>query len=131
MPKNVFVLVGPPTSGKTTQAIFLEETTRAHRIRGRDIVPELSFALESERDIVPDDIFLPWLQEALDNATNSSLIMDNIPRTAAQAKLLAEWADTNGVSLNVIKLDLNEDEGVDRAPKGSFALVAGNHTIHY
>jgi len=46
VPRDAFIFAAsPPTAGKTTQTIFLAETTRARLVRGKDIVPELIHVL--------------------------------------------------------------------------------------
>jgi len=115
VPKDAFIFAAsPPTAGKTTQAIFLVETTKARLIRGKDIVPELSHVLGTNRKLIPDATFLPILGETLDKLTASRVVLDNIPRTRAQAEIVKEWGKDNRVALHLIKLDLSEEEAVER-----------------
>ena len=115
LPKNVFIFAAsPPTSGKTTQTIFLSETTKARIIRGRDVAPDLAFSLESSRELVPDDIFVPALKAILENEVSSSVILDNIPRTRFQAEMILDWSRNNNVNIHLVQLVLSEDEVVKR-----------------
>lgn len=111
VPKDAYIFAAsPPTAGKTTQAIFLSETTKARLVRGKDIVPELSHLASTSRDLIPDEIFLPRLEQRLQSLTDSRIIFDNIPRTLAQAELLKTWAERSNTNLHIVELDLSEKE---------------------
>src|SRR3989344_7110631 len=90
MPKNAFIFVGPPTSGKTTHTLFLGETVMGKVLRGRDVAPGL--ILESSRELVDDEVFVPALELFLRREVVPNVILDNIPRTRAQAGVVAQWA---------------------------------------
>lgn len=115
MPKRAFVFLGPPTSGKTTQAIFLTETTQGKLLRGRDILPELLGVYESSRTLIPDESFIPSLQKLLQREIAGTVIFDNIPRTREQAKVLMRWSKRSGIELHAVILSLTEEEVVRRA----------------
>ncbi len=117
MPKNAFIFMGPPTSGKTTHTLFLGETIRGKILRGRDIVPELAATLESSRELVPDNIFVPALKEFLGREVVPNIVLDNIPRSKEQAKAVSAWAKEHEVNLHIVRLDLTESEVIERAAK--------------
>src|SRR3989338_3111110 len=115
MLKNIFLFIGPPTGGKSTQALFLSETIRIPVVRSRDIVPDLVVVYSGNRDLIPDDVFVPRLRNLLESTSHHSLIFDNLPRTMEQASFLLQWANTNEVGLQVINLNLTRDEVISRA----------------
>ncbi|MFA6512547.1 MAG: nucleoside monophosphate kinase [Patescibacteria group bacterium] len=115
MTKDAFIVLGPPTSGKSTQGLYLAETARAQIVRGKEILPELSDVLEATRHLVPDSQFVPALERKLSETTSPRIVFDNIPRTIAQTEIVMEWAKSHGVNIHVARLELSEDEVVDRA----------------
>lgn len=112
-----YILIGPPTSGKTSQAIEIEEKLNLIRIRGADIVPDESQNREESRELVEDENFIPKFREKLAflSKSRSGVVFDNIPRTEKQAKEIVNWANINNITLQVIVLDLTESEVVERA----------------
>ena len=115
VPRDAFIFAAsPPTAGKTTQTIFLAETTRARLVRGKDIVPELIHVLDTSRDLIPDRTFLPSLRVTLDSLTAGRVVLDNIPRTTEQAEVVKKWGEGNGVNLHLVELTLSEEEVVGR-----------------
>lgn len=125
MTRNAFILLGLPTSGKTTQAIFLEETTRAKRIRGRDILPDLVSKLESSREQIPDTQFVPALIKILQSVVSGQVIFDNIPRSVKQAECLLSWVSEQNATLCVINLKLTDAEVESRAKERSICSSCG------
>ncbi len=115
MTKNAFIVLGPPTSGKSTQGLYLAETSRARVIRGKEIMPELSDVLETTRSLVPDSEFIPALEKRLSTTTSSQIVFDNIPRSIGQTEVIMAWAKSHHTSVHVVRLELNEDDVVDRA----------------
>jgi adenylate kinase len=113
--KNAFIIIGPPTSGKSTQGIFIAETIKAQIIRGGEISPELSAKFAPTRNIIPDDIFIPALKKHLFATDSPKIVLENIPRTIPQAETVMDWAKANHINIHAIKLDLSEDEVVNRA----------------
>jgi adenylate kinase len=93
----------------------LAETARAQIVRGKEILPELSDVLEATRHLVPDTQFVPALQNRLTETTSPRIVFDNIPRTIPQTEIVMAWAKSNGVNVHVARLELSEDEVVDRA----------------
>ena len=114
---SVVILIGPATSGKTSIADKIEGETagQVERIKGKDILPEMSVHYSTERNRVPDELFLPALGKRLGQVGPGGIILENIPRTSEQAQLVKYWVEASHRKLRLIVLDLGEDEVVDRA----------------
>ncbi len=93
------VLLGPPGSGKGTQACRLEETYRLPRMATGDILREAvgrrtelglrAEAMMREGRLVSDDIVIGIVDEALRKEEfGRGYILDGFPRTIAQAEAL-------------------------------------------
>jgi adenylate kinase len=104
------IIVGPPGSGKGTQAARLaHERNLAHLSTGdmlRDAVArKTKLGLEAERYmkqglLVPDGVILDLIEEALDNEGDLGWIMDGFPRTLAQAEALALMLQKRGLTID-------------------------------
>lgn len=97
--ENIWILIGPPGSGKGTQAAMLKERLGfAHVSTGavfrREIQEKtdlgvLADKLISAGNLVPDDVTCKILQEELIRLKDSKgIILDGFPRTLAQARAL-------------------------------------------
>lgn len=129
MGKEAYILTGPPTSGKSSQASLLAQRLGFPVIRGRDIVPELSDQCGSFRNLIPDHLFIPNLKRLLDELNSPLIILDNVPRTSEQAIFLYEWLKDRKTNLSVVKLVLSEEEVVERTKKRLACPVCGE-TYH-
>jgi adenylate kinase len=95
------VLLGPPGAGKGTQAQIISDKLNLPHISSGDIFREnlktqsaLGVQAKGYMDrgeLVPDDLTIAMIQERLSrpDCTNGALL-DGFPRTAAQAKALAQ-----------------------------------------
>jgi adenylate kinase len=108
--KNRIVLLGPPASGKGTQAALLSATfgipaastgaiLREEKARGSEI------GAEAERWIVqgklfPDELALRVVWKWLDNRRR--FILDGFPRTLGQAKSFDQGLDERRLPLDVV-----------------------------
>jgi adenylate kinase len=125
MPKKIFIYFGPPTSGKTTQTIFLQETLRAEKVNARDIVPGASEEFESSRDVIPDEVFIPALRQKLSSLSSGIVIFDNLPRTLLQANSLVDWCTDNNIELHAVRLTLTEEQVLNRAAGRQICVTCG------
>ena len=112
--EKAFVLIGPPTSGKTTQTQYLSAVSGGVILRGKDVLPEDAGFLAQSRDLIPDNRFIPAMLSKLNEQTARKIILDNIPRSPKQAVSLVDWAKEKGTSLFVVRLRLTESEVVER-----------------
>lgn len=123
--KLVVILLGPPGSGKGTQAKLLSEALTIPQISTGDIFREhmqnnTPLGLKAKEYInagklVPDDLVLEMLQERLkDNDTKKGFLLDGVPRTIQQAEALEKtiFKDSN---LLVVNLLVDDDVIVKRA----------------
>ncbi len=123
--REALVFIGPPTSGKTSHSQrFAQEWAGIDKpIKGSDIIPDLVPVYEKKRELIPDEVFLAKLKECLSQEKRRRVVFDNIPRTAAQATCLSEWAQMNGVSLTTLVLELSRDEILYRFQTRTFCPV--------
>jgi adenylate kinase len=106
------ILLGPPGSGKGTQAERLGHTTLSmgDLLRGaRKDDSELESYLQRGR-LVPDEVVMRVFRDALDGAGDGPVLLDGFPRTVEQAEALEDLVGVRAVVL----LDIPDDEVVER-----------------
>ena len=123
------VLLGPPGSGKGTQAALLREQLGiAHISTGMllreavDQQTELGKKAQSfmdAGDLVPDDLMLGLIEERLGQPDVApGFILDGYPRNLAQAEALDEVLARIGQPVDIaVSVTVNESEIVDRLSK--------------
>lgn len=105
------LLLGPPGSGKGTQAERLVETLGVRHISSGDLLrAEVDADTDCGRavkqaladgDLVPDDVVLEMLrQPILEASAAGGYLLDGFPRTLAQAEAAADMAAEEGVLAN-------------------------------
>jgi adenylate kinase len=120
------IFLGPPGSGKGTQAKLLGERLGVPAISTGDMLRDavrwgtplgrLAQAIMEAGDLVPDDLVIGLVREriALPDARNGFLL-DGFPRTIEQAKALDRILEGNGASVDgVINLLVPEGTLVER-----------------
>lgn len=117
------VLLGPPGSGKGTQAEMLcraigiphvstGEMLRDHVDRGTEMGLRAKEIMEAG-DLVPDEVVIAMVDERLGMPdAECGFLLDGFPRTTAQAEALEQVLD--GRPVDVILLDVPEEEIVGR-----------------
>jgi len=120
------VFLGPPGSGKGTQAARLSEDLDVATISTGDMLraavaagSELGRRVESIMSsgaLVGDDTMAEVVRDRLSQPdARSGFILDGYPRTAAQAETLGEILQDQGVELDhVLLLEVPEDELIER-----------------
>jgi len=121
------VLVGPPASGKGTQADALSkrfgapkistgDMLRAARTEGRDLGKEAARCM-SEGKLVPDQVVIRLVDERLDQPdARKGFILDGFPRTVPQAQALTALLERRGTPLDAcVQIDVKRELLVERA----------------
>jgi adenylate kinase len=116
------VLLGPPGSGKGTQARRLEEFTvlatgdllRAAREEGTELGGKAADYMD-HGELVPDDVIVGVVREALAGLREEPILFDGFPRTEAQAEALDEVLDEHGRVLTAaVMIDVPDDVVAER-----------------
>jgi adenylate kinase len=120
------LMIGPPGSGKGTQAARLSSRLGIPAISTGDIFrdnvrsgTELGVLAKSFMDrgeYVPDDVTNDLVRDRLAAAdADSGFLLDGYPRTAEQVRTLDEFLASRGHALDaVVQLTADEDETVGR-----------------
>ena len=103
-------MIAPPGAGKGTQAVVIAEHFDVPHIATGDLLrdhvergTELGQAVQQFLDrgeLVPDEVVLGMVREALVQSRERGYVLDGIPRTMAQARALYEMA---------VELDMTAD----------------------
>ncbi len=119
-PKYI-VLLGPPASGKGTQAALLREALNLPHVASGDlfrenIQNETELGLEAKAyidrgELVPDDITIAMVMDHLSQpeCANGALL-DGFPRTMAQAKALDQALAAEGHKISIVPNIVVPDE---------------------
>lgn len=117
MKQKIFLLFGPPGSGKGTIGAILGQLGRCHHLSSGDVfraldrtspIGQKAGALIDKGELVPDDIVMEVIRTHIETQLpdNQGVLMDGVPRTVAQVDLLAEWAEVE----RVIQFKIREPE---------------------
>ncbi len=115
------VLLGPPASGKGTQAARLREVLNLPHVASGDLFREnlknktelgLKAKVYMDRgDLVPDDVTIAMVMERLSRPDCSGgALLDGFPRTIAQAEALDQALAERGHRINVVPYIAVPDE---------------------
>jgi adenylate kinase len=117
-------LLGPPGSGKGTQAARLHDDLgfaqlatgdllRAARAEGTDLGRRAAEYMDSG-DLVPDDLIVAVVRDAI-SGEDGPVLLDGFPRTCAQADALADvLADHDRELTAAVLIDVPDDVVVER-----------------
>jgi adenylate kinase len=117
-------LLGPPGSGKGTQAARLHEDLgftqlatgdllRAARADGSDLGRRAAEYMD-RGDLVPDELIVALVEQAIGDA-DGPVLLDGFPRTTAQAEALGGVLDAHGREMTgAVLIDVPDDESVRR-----------------
>ena len=126
MTRKRLLLLGPPGSGKGTQAQRLSKKLGVPQVSTGDmlraaVAAETAVGLEARRymdagELVPDEVVIGVARERLGEADcRDGFILDGFPRTVAQAEALEQILEELGCSLeSCVLLDVDEDALVER-----------------
>jgi adenylate kinase len=119
------VLLGPPGSGKGTQAARLQEEDgyaalatgdllREARQSGTELGRRASEYMD-RGDLVPDDLIIEAVRDAIGDLDGRSILLDGFPRTVAQADALAGALAEHGRELRAaVLIDVPDDVVIER-----------------
>ena len=116
------VLLGPPGSGKGTQARRLEGFTglatgdllRAAREEGTELGRKAAGYMD-RGELVPDAVIIGVVREALADLHDEPILFDGFPRTLAQAEALGEVLRDHGRELTAAAMiDVPDDVVAER-----------------
>jgi adenylate kinase len=123
------ILLGPPASGKGTQAQLLSQRNRLAHIATGDMLRgaiaagtplglQVKPILESGR-LVPDDLMIGLIRERLcDEDAREGFVLDGFPRTMLQADALDVMLREIGRDLDVVfELQLSDSVAIERLLK--------------
>lgn len=120
------VFLGPPGSGKGTQAVRLAKELNITHLSTGDVLreavkngTELGKKAEgymSRGELVPDELIIGLIEaKVASGELNSGFILDGFPRTMPQAQSLTKMFDKNRISLDrAILLKVGDDEILER-----------------
>jgi adenylate kinase len=120
------ILLGPPGSGKGTQAARIVEAFRvAHLSTGEMLRAEVGASTEIGRQakaimgqggLVPDDLILVVEEERISKPDcRSGFVLDGFPRTISQAEALDKYLEEKNLELDhVIELKVAEEILLER-----------------
>ena len=115
------IILGPPASGKGTQAKMLAERFNLKHISSGDILransanPKIRKYLENG-SLVPDEIVFDFLKKEMEDLERKEgFILDGFPRTIKQAEMLDSFLKEKGMEIDrVIYLDVKDEEVIKR-----------------
>jgi adenylate kinase len=122
---DTLVLLGPPGSGKGTQAERLRDDAgfatlstgdllREARAKGTDLGQRAS-AYMNRGELVPDALIVAMLDDALERLEGKPILLDGFPRTVGQAEALARALGERGRALtDVVLVDVPDDVVAER-----------------
>lgn len=121
----IVALLGPPGSGKGTQAARLcdqlgfaslatGDLLRVARAAGTDLGRRASQYMD-RGDLVPDELIVAMVRDATADLAGKPILLDGFPRTVAQADALTDALEDHGRNLTAtILIDVPDDVVVER-----------------
>ena len=123
--ERAIALLGPPGSGKGTQAARLRDELgfavlatgdllREARVAATDLGRRASEYMD-RGDLVPDDLIVAAIRDAIASLDNEPIVFDGFPRTVAQAEGLDAMLEQRGSAISlVLALEVSEEELIQR-----------------
>lgn len=135
------LIFGPNGSGKGTQGAILKEKYgmdhiesgaifRSH-IKGGTELGKKAKAYIDRGDLVPDDLTIPMVLEALSKSKDKGWLLDGFPRSLAQAEALDKALAESGMKLDyVVEIVLDRQVAKERIMGRRLCANDNNHPNH-
>ena len=137
----LLVMLGPPGSGKGTQASRLAEKLNLHHLSTGDM---LRTAVKNQTDLgkkardfmekgelVPDSLILDMIKETVETDKGAGFIFDGFPRTIPQAEGLDNMlASVNKNLKSALNLEVSDQEVIQRL-SGRYFCPQCQRTYNY
>lgn len=136
-PRQNIVLIGPPGSGKGTQAPRIrDELCLCHLATGDMLRDAIAQGTELGRkakeimdrgELVPDEVVIGLIDDASKQPEcERGLLLDGFPRTAVQAEKLDSMLSSRGTKINkAVEFKVNDDILVERIEGRRVHLASG------
>ncbi len=138
------VFLGPPGSGKGTQAKIIQQEfgyiqlstgdMLRDAVAARSEVGRQAKAVMEKGKLVPDELVIRIISERIDESDcNAGFILDGFPRTVTQAEALDALLEAKGLKLDVVIEMQAKDEPLIERVVGRFTCTAcgeGYHSIY-
>ena len=132
---------GPNGSGKGTQGTIIKErygldhiesgAIFRHHIKAGTELGLKAKAYIDEGNLVPDELTVPMVIEALKDSNDRGWILDGFPRTLEQAKILKTMLGDSNIHLDYIfEIKLDREEAKKRIMGRRICVVNNNHPNH-
>jgi adenylate kinase len=118
--KTVIVLLGPPASGKGTQAQRIAQFLGGHHVSTgyylrQAVAARTPLGIQAQRyvdagELVPDSLVFALLRDILSRHHSSPVILDGFPRTLSQAQALDTFLPPDAV----LYIELDSKHVLDR-----------------
>ena len=138
----LLVMLGPPGSGKGTQAVKLAEKMNLRHLSTGDMLrenlkKETELGLKAKEymekgELVPDQLILDMIKATLSGESGADgFIFDGFPRTIPQAEGLDKMLDEIGSKIDIVlDLDVSDEEVIKRL-SGRYFCPSCQATYNY
>lgn len=119
----LFIFLGPPGSGKGTQADMLAPyhwmkistgDLLRDNVKNKTEIGKQVAEMMNKGKLVSDEIVFEIIKNKLVHGHNPKLLLDGFPRNANQAQLLEKLINNLGASYKVLLIELSDEEIIKR-----------------